>query len=71
MSYQYEFFKAMAEEQRKSKLKGYVFGHTKDKAKTDHLAEVLNRHQIQFHKLIKDVNIAGKNFSANSSYVVP
>jgi len=71
MSYQYEFFRGMAEEQRKSKLKGYVFGHTKDKAKTDHLAEVLNRHQIQFHKLKKDVNIAGKNFSANSSYVVP
>ncbi|MGB1043800.1 MAG: zinc carboxypeptidase, partial [Flavobacteriaceae bacterium] len=71
MNYQYEFFKGMAEVQRKSKLKGYVFGHQKDKAKTDHLAEILNRHQIQFHRLKKDVSVAGNNFNASSSYVVP
>ena len=71
MSYQYEFFRGMAEEQRKSKLKGYIFGHPKDKARTNHLAEILNRHQIQFHKLKKDVSIAGKNFGVNDSYIVP
>ena len=71
MNYQYEFFKGMAEAQRKSKLKGYVFGHQKDKAKTDHLAEILNRHQIQFHELKKDVSVAGNNFKAGSSYIVP
>ena len=71
MNYQYEFFKGMAEEQRKNKLKGYVFGNQKDKAKTDHLAEILNRHQIRFHELKKDVSVAGNNFKAGSSYIVP
>lgn len=70
-NYQYEFFRGMAKEQGKSKLKGYIFGNPKDKARTNHLAEILNRHQIQFHELKKDVSIAGKNFNSSSSYIVP
>ncbi|WP_047790132.1 M14 family metallopeptidase [Tenacibaculum mesophilum] len=48
-----------------------VFGDEKDATKTNHLAEVLQRHQIKFHELKEDFTSNGKRFKKGYSYVVP
>lgn len=48
-----------------------VFGDEKDAAKSFHLADVLNRHQIVLHELKQDVILNGKNFKKEHSYLVP
>ncbi len=51
--------------------KAIVFGDEKDAAKTNHLAEVLKRHQIKIHELKTDFSSNGKKFKKGYSYVVP
>ncbi|CAM1349984.1 M14 family metallopeptidase [Tenacibaculum crassostreae] len=66
--YQQDFYK----NSRNSGVnKALVFGDEKDAAKTNHLAEVLQRHQIKFHELKEDFSSNGKNFKKGYSYVVP
>ncbi|MDC8006337.1 M14 family metallopeptidase [Aureisphaera galaxeae] len=48
-----------------------VFGDEKDAAKTYHLAEILNRHKIQFHELKSDFTSNGKNYKKGHAYIVP
>ncbi|MHC9089878.1 M14 family metallopeptidase [Tenacibaculum sp. IMCC1] len=51
--------------------KAIVFGDEKDATKTNHLAEVLQRHQIKLHELKEDLTSNGKRFKKGYSYVVP
>ncbi|GFD95407.1 peptidase M14 [Alteromonas sp. KUL156] len=51
--------------------KAIVFGDEKDATKTNHLAEVLQRHQIKLHELKEDFTSNGKRFKKGYSYVVP
>ncbi len=71
LSYQNEFYRNMRNEAAKSRTKAIVFGDNKDAAKTWHLAEILNRHKINFHELSADATIRGKSFKKENSYVIP
>jgi hypothetical protein len=71
LNYQHNFFKNARNEASKENGKAIIFGDSKDAAKTYHLAEILNRHQILFHELQNDVTISGKQFKKGYSYVVP
>ena len=71
LSYQNEFYQNMRNEAAKSRTKAIVFGDTKDAAKAWHLAEILNRHKINFHELSADATIRGKSFKKENSYVIP
>jgi hypothetical protein len=71
LSYQNEFYRNMRNEAAKSRTKAIVFGDNKDAAKTWHLAEILNRHKINFHELLADATIRGKSFKKENSYVIP
>lgn len=71
LDYQRKFYNDIKYEATRSKTKGYVFGDSKDAAKTWHLAEILNRHKIKFHELASDATIAGKKYTKGTSYVVP
>jgi hypothetical protein len=71
LNYQRDFFAKVIENASKEKQKAIVFGDTKDAAKTNHLAEILNRQQIKYHALKQDVVINGKSFKNGYSYVVP
>lgn len=51
--------------------KAIVFGDEKDATKTNHLAEVLQRHQIKLRELKEDFTSNGKRFKKGYSYVVP
>lgn len=71
LQYQQDFYKNARSEALKDKGKAIVFGDSKDAAKTYHLAEILKRHNIDFHELKSDFNSNGKQFKTGYSYVIP
>lgn len=71
LNYQRDFYEDVQIEASKSKIKGIVFGDSKDRAKAWHLAEILERHKIKVHELANDASIGGKSFKKGNSYVVP
>ncbi|MCF6308092.1 MAG: M14 family metallopeptidase [Flavobacteriaceae bacterium] len=54
-----------------SKGGAIVFGDEKDAAKAYRLAEILQRHKIEFHELKSNFSKNGKNFKKGYSYVIP
>ncbi len=68
LTYQRDFFQKARASKKKNVL---VFGDEKDAAKTYHLAEVLQRHQIKIHQLKSNFTRKGKNFKKGYSYAVP
>ncbi len=71
LTYQRDFYRNSRSEAAKSRNKSIIFGDSKDAARTWHLAEILNRHKIDFHELASDVTIGDKSFKKDYSYVVP
>ncbi len=71
LAYQRDYYSGMRSEATRGKTKAIVFGDSKDAAKTWHLAEILNRHEIKFHELENDLTIAGKTYRKGAGYVVP
>lgn len=71
LNYQHDFYKKARQEAAKQASKAIVFGDEKDAAKTYHLAEILNRHNIKFHDIKQDFTVNGKRFKKGYSYIVP
>ncbi|MCK0157711.1 M14 family metallopeptidase [Cellulophaga sp. F20128] len=71
LEYQFQFYKNAKSEAAKNKTKAIVFGDSKDASKTWHLADILQRHKIQFNALKNDATIAGTYYKKGASYVVP
>jgi len=71
LDYQRKFFTDMGIESAIGRDKALVFGDSKDAAKTWHFAEILQRQNIKFHQLSKDIRLNGKDYKKGYSYVVP
>lgn len=71
LGYQLQFYKDVKAENNKNKVKGIIFGDSKDAAKAWHLAEILNLQHIKFHGLSKDITVNGKNYKKGYSYIIP
>jgi hypothetical protein len=71
LNYQREFFENASQEASKSNTKAIVFGDEKDKAKTFHLADILNKHEIEIFRPNADFNTDGKSYKKDGSFVVP
>jgi hypothetical protein len=71
LNYQQKYYQDIKAEASRSKVKGIVFGDSKDGAKAWHLAEILQRHKIKFHELANDATINGKSYAKGKSYVIP
>ncbi|MFK5982304.1 MAG: M14 family metallopeptidase [Flavobacteriaceae bacterium] len=54
-----------------SKGGAIVFGDEKDATKAYRLAEILQRHKIEFHELKSDFSKNGKKYKKGYSYVIP
>ncbi|MFT4942610.1 MAG: hypothetical protein ACI8RH_000339 [Flavobacteriales bacterium] len=67
--YQQQFYKDAFSEA--SKGGAIVFGDKKDPSKAYHLAEILQRHQIEFHEVADDFTSSGNHYTKGSSYIVP
>jgi len=48
-----------------------IFGKNKDESTVYHLAELLHSHKIKFNYLAKDININGKVYNKEKSFIVP
>ena len=48
-----------------------VFGKMKDRSTVFHLAEILKSHKIKFNTISEDVELNGKKYLKNNSYIVP
>jgi hypothetical protein len=57
--------------ERSAKKGAFVFGRKGDPVLVNELAKVLSQHQIELYKLDEDQTIDGKEFDANSSYIIP
>lgn len=62
-----EFYREAAEEAGDAAIKAYVFGEDSDQARTNHLAEMLTRNQIEVYELARDF----EDFEAGKAFVVP
>lgn len=71
LNYQKDFFTNERKENSKNSTKAIVFGDENDEAKTYHLAQILKRHNIKFNKPNADININGKTFKKETSFIIP
>jgi hypothetical protein len=71
LDYQRDFYKTASAEAAKDLTKSIVVGSAKDKMKAFHFAEMMARQQIEFYKPSSSQMVNGKNFDAESSYIVP
>ena len=71
IEYQFNFYKDSREESSKLKNKGIIFGDSKDRNKTMYLAEILDRHEIEFYHVNKDLKHKGKLYKKNNAFIIP
>ncbi len=71
LDYQRDFYKTASAEAIKDLTKAIIVGSAKDKMKAFHFAEMMARQQIEFYKPSSSQMVNGKNFDAESSYIVP
>jgi hypothetical protein len=71
LDFKRNFFKNARRDSNRKKARALVFGDAHDQAKTNHLADILLRHQLAVYRPKDDLRIAGEKFSKNSSFIVP
>ena len=71
LQYQYDFFNNARKEAKALDQEAYIFGAPNDPAKAFHLAEILERHQIEIRALKNDISLGGKVYPKASAYLVP
>ena len=71
LDYQKSFYKEAAKESSKFKNEAIIFGNSKDRYRTKKLAEILERHEIDFYELDSDVKHKNKTYRKGYAYVVP
>ena len=69
LSYQRDFYKNAIADAAKDPVKAIVFG-SNDIVRSNMLAEVITRHQVDLHRPASNPTINGKSFSKESSYIV-
>ncbi|MFA5668803.1 MAG: M14 metallopeptidase family protein [Balneolaceae bacterium] len=71
LAHMHEFYQEKAKEAKASTIKAYVFGEGADQARTFHLAEMIEQHQIKVYELAKDITANGESFSKGKAFVIP
>ena len=71
LDYQKSFYKEAAKEASIFKKEAIIFGNTKDSYRTNKLAEILERHEIEIYNLDNDVKHKNKIYKKGYAYVVP
>ncbi|MGF1671483.1 MAG: M14 family metallopeptidase [Balneolaceae bacterium] len=71
LEYMRFFYREAVQEASRSQVKAFLFGDETDKGKTWHLVDMLNHHDIDIYELSRDIEIDGKSFRSESSFIVP
>jgi Zinc carboxypeptidase len=70
LKHQQDYFKSALDEGKKSAIKAYVFGDSKDISRTRAFAELLVKHKIETHQLGADVTIGPNKYEKGKAFVV-
>jgi len=70
-NYLRDFYRDAAREAGADVTKAVLFGAPKDPARAFHMAELLDRHQVEVYHLANEVTRAGKTYKPGESFVVP
>ncbi len=65
------FYRSAAEEAREYSVKAYLFEAPADPAAKFAFFDLLQRHQINVHRLARDTEAGGRSFSTENSFLVP
>lgn len=71
LAFQRDFFSTASREALNSAVKAYVFTTNGDEARLAHFLALLARHDIRAYRLARDVNVDGRAYAAEQSFVVP
>ena len=71
LKHQQDFFRTALDEGRKSTIKAYVFGDSKDQSKTRAFAELLLKHRIETYQLASDLSVGTNKYEKGKAFVVP
>ncbi len=71
LDYQKGFYEEAAKEASKFKNEAIIFGNNKDRYRTNKLAEILERHEIEIYGLDSDVKHKNKTYKKGYAYIVP
>ena len=71
LEYQKNFYKDVLKEADGDEIKAYIFKAEKDPARTYHLAEILNRQEIDFYKPSRKIKLNDEEYTTENSYIVP
>jgi len=70
LKHQQQYFKSALEEGRKSPIKAYVFGDSKDQSRTKAFAGLLLKHKIETYQLGADLSIGTNKYEKGKAYIV-
>lgn len=66
-----DFYLEKAKAAESATIKAYVFGDSKDQARTYHLADIIKQHKIKIYELDRDMQSDDYTFEKGKSYVIP
>lgn len=70
LKHQQEYFKSALDEGKKSAIKAYVFGDSKDQSRTKAFADLLLKHRIETYSLASDLTVGPNKYEKGKAFVV-
>ena len=71
LEYQRDFYKRVLREADGDDVKAYIFKAERDPARAYHLAEILNRQEIDFYNPSRRIKMGEEEYLPQNSYIVP
>jgi hypothetical protein len=71
LKHQQDYFKSALDEGKKSAVKAYVFGDSKDMNRTRAFADLLLKHKIETYPLTADLAVGNSKYEKGKAFVVP
>ena len=71
LKHQQDYFRSALDEGKKSSIKGYVFGDSNDKGRTNAFADLLLKHRIETYHLTNDLTLGSNKYEKGKAFIVP
>jgi len=71
LKYQRDFYKKALKEADNDDVQAYIFKAEKDPARAFHLAEILDRQEIDFYRPSRAIDLDGEEYKPDNSYIIP
>jgi len=71
LDFQRDFYKSGMSDAAKGRTKAYIFGDEHDANRTQHLVDLISRHDIKIYENQADIQQGGYSFKKGKSYIIP